>query len=222
MQSALKDKLNLLGDRVFPGMDASHVITLYLLVPLSIGAVLGWYRAGYAAEYPLAVSMFEWLTNFFALWVAFDLGTRLIAFLLKPWTPPLWIMLGLGGISGVAVSRPLRVVIRDVAGGLAPEGKPDIAFPPDLVWQEYVFAYASVVAVPILIWVVVNYIYAEALGVPRYGYLSKKSSAGRRLRESGSPAGVEQVEVPEFATRLSAGTDQSPTGRRSLPACLYG
>lgn len=191
-------------------MDGRQVVTLYLLVPVGIGAVLGWYRAGYTADYPLAVSLFEWLTNFFALWIAFDLGSRLIAFLLRPWTPPLWGILVVGGIAGVAVSRPLRNVIRDLSGALAPDARPEIAFPPNLVWEEYVFAYASVVAVPILIWVVVNYIYAEALGVPRYGHLAKKVDAGRRLRAlEGEQEDVGSLppEPPEFVRKLAGGAD---------------
>lgn len=213
MAVAFKDRLDSFGQWAFPGLDGRQVATLYLGVPLAIGATLGWYRAGYAAEYPLAVSLFEWTTNFFALWIAFDLGSRLISFLLKPWTPPLWLILVLGGVAGVAVSRPLRSVLRDISGSFAPDVRLEIAFPAGLVWEEYVFAYASVVAVPILIWVVVNYIYAEGLGVPRYGVLSDKSAAGRRLRQAEERHEGEDSEasqpaiVPEFVKRLTAGPD---------------
>ncbi len=213
MAVAFKDRLDSFGQWAFPGLDGRQVVTLYLGVPLAIGAILGWYRAGYAAEYPLAVSLFEWTTNFFALWIAFDLGSRLISFLLKPWTPPLWLILVLGGIAGVAVSRPIRSVLRDVSGSFAPDVRPEIAFPAGLVWEEYVFAYASVVAVPILIWIVVNYVYAEGLGVPRYGVLSDKSEAGRRLRQFGEQQEGElrvesmPVATPEFVKKLTAGPD---------------
>lgn len=210
MLSNFNTQLASVSDRLFPGMDGRQILAFYLLVPVGIGAVLGWYRAGYTAEYPLAVSLFEWLTNFFALWIAFDLGSRLIAFLLRPWTPPLWSILIVGGFAGVAVSRPLRSVIRDLSGNLAPGGQPEIAFPPDLVWEEYVFAYASVVAVPILIWVVVNYIYAEALGVPRYGYLSNKAESGRRLRKMSEQTADQDLpppKLPEFARKLNGGAD---------------
>jgi len=44
-------------------------------------------------------------------------------------------------------------------------------FPAGMVWDEFVFAYASVIAMPILLWVVTNYVFANGLGVPRYGYV---------------------------------------------------
>ena len=158
-------------ERLFPGMQSRQVFTLYAVIPVAIGAVLGWYRAGYTADYPLSVSLFEWVTNFYMLWVAFDLGSRLIAFLFWPWQAPFWLVLILGGVAGVAVSRPLRVLVRGVAGDMAPEAQQDILFPAGMVWDEFVFAYASVIAMPILLWVVTNYVFANGLGVPRYGYV---------------------------------------------------
>lgn len=211
MLSNLKVRMAGLGNRLFPGMEVRQVVTLYLAVPLSIGAVLGWYRAGYASDYPLGVSLLDWLLNFVTLWIAFDLGTRLTAFLLRPWTPPLWGILVVGGVAGVAVSRPLRGVIRDMTSGLAPQAQVNIAFPPDLVWEEYVFAYASVIAVPILIWVVVNYIYAEALSVPRYGHVAKRGDGGDTAptpETAGSVDGATKIKslpVPEFVTKLTTG-----------------
>lgn len=207
----LKTRLTSLGETLFPGMDMRQAATLYLLVPVGIGAVLGWYRAGYAADYPLAVSLLDWLMNFVTLWIAFDLGSRLIAFLLRPWTPALWVILVVGGVAGVAVSRPIRSVIRDVTGSLAPTAPTETAFPPNLVWEEYVFAYAGVIAVPILIWVVVNYIYVSALGVPRFGHVGKHSDAKRALEavvdgeegENGRPE--PSPAQPEFMKKLSGG-----------------
>ena len=52
------------AERLFPGMDGRQIVILYIAVPLTIGALLGWYRAGYATNYPLAVSLFEWVVNF--------------------------------------------------------------------------------------------------------------------------------------------------------------
>lgn len=212
MAGALKHKaeawLESAMDRAFPGMESGHIVTLYLVIPLALGAVLGWYRAGYTAEYPLAVSLFEWTANFLVLWIAFDLGSRLIAFLFKPWPAPLWVILILGGIAGVAVSRPVRTAVRGVAADMAPEAQQDISFPAGMVWEEFVFAYASVVAMPILIWMVANYVYANGLGVPRYGYLSAKAAAGWLLQsdsEPGSAAAEADPLPPDFAKRLTVG-----------------
>jgi hypothetical protein len=214
----LKEKLESFVQIVFPFMGARQIVTFYILVPVSIGAILGWYRAGYTAEYPLAVSLFEWIANFFALWFAFDLGSRLTAFLLRPWTPPLWVILVLGGLAGVAVSRPLRSVIRDMAGYLSPGIRTDIGFPPDLIWQEFVFAYLGVITVPILIWVLVNYVYYEAFQVPRYGCNGHKQKAVDDSLDAGSGTGQSnavtdlrplQVNAhsPEFMKCLAVGQD---------------
>lgn len=203
MAWALKERagdwLDALAERLFPGMEGRHILILYVATPIAIGALLGWYRAGYATNYPLAVSLFEWVINFFTLWIAFDLGSRLVAFLFRPWPAPLWLILVLGGLAGVAVSRPLRGVVRDMAGNLAPEARPDLSFPPGMVWEEYVFAYASVIAMPIFIWVVVNAVYAYNLGVPRYGFRSQGPMSGN-AQEAEKPAGP-----PEFVKRLSLG-----------------
>ncbi|MEQ9109500.1 MAG: LytTR family DNA-binding domain-containing protein [Rhodospirillaceae bacterium] len=217
-QSAIKDRFKALGNVVFPFMSGRQVVTFYVLVPVSIGAILGWYRAGYTAEYPIAVSLFEWIANFFALWVAFDLGSRLAAYLMRPWTPPLWLILILGGLAGVAVSRPLRSFIRDMAGHLSPGIKTDIGFPPDLIWQEFVFAYLGVITVPIMIWVLVNYVYHEALHLPRYGCHGQKKTlmpdpipVGAKFTHRNTNADQRPLPLnmhpPEFMKRLTAGAD---------------
>ena len=184
-------------ERLFPGMEGRQILVLYVAIPIAIGAVLGWYRAGYTTNYPLAVSVFEWVTNFFLLWIAFDIGTRLVAFLLRLWSAPLWLLLILGGVAGVAVSRPLRTVIREMASDMAPGAQPDLTLPSDMVWEEYIFVYASVIAVPIFIWLVINYIFARNLGIPRYGHRLKDMTDGTQ-EEGDQPAGP-----PEFTKRLS-------------------
>lgn len=192
-----------------PGMQGRQIVALYIVVPIAIGALLGWYRAGYAADYPLSVSLFEWIANFYALWIAFDLGSRLIAFLLRPWAGPLWLTLMLGGAAGVAVSRPLRDVVRNVSAGFAPEARQDISLPDGLVWQEYVIAYVGVIAMPILIWVVVNYVFAVVLGAPRYGYRHEGAGIGSVEPEPQSPEVLSSPNQhplnPEFVSRLSGG-----------------
>ncbi len=180
-------------------MQKRQALGLFVLIPVGIGATLGWYRAGYTADYPLAVSLFEWTSNFVLLWLAFEIGSRFASFLLRPWTPPLWGVLVLGGIAGVAISRPVRSLVREASAGLAPEVRAEVSFPDGLVWEEFVFAYASVVAVPILIWVVVNYIYVQAFDVERFGH--------RRSEKSDQSEPAAPTPVPEFIKQLSAGPD---------------
>jgi hypothetical protein len=184
-------------DRVLAGMPARQAIGLFLLFPAGIGATLGWYRAGYTADYPLAVSLFEWMANFVLLWIAFEIGSRLASFLMRPWTPPLWGVLILGGIAGVAISRPVRTAVRDFSARFVPDVQAEVSFPDGLVWEEYVFAYASVVAVPIIIWVVANYIYVQAFGVERFGH--------RRVPESKPEDGPKPLPIPDFVKQLAAG-----------------
>ncbi len=195
------DWADAVAERLFPGMDGRQILILYVVIPLAIGSVLDWYRAGYATNYPLAVSLFEWVVNFFTLWIAFDVGSRLVALLMRPRLAPLWLILILGGVVGVVVTRPLRVVVRDVTGSMAPEARPDISFPEGMGWEEFVFAYASVIAMPILIWLVVNLIYAHSLGVPRYGHHAQ--SVGRADQTDGS----DPAEPPEFTKRMTLGPD---------------
>jgi len=201
LKKALEDRVDYWLERLFPGMNGRQTLTLYLVTPLAIGALLGWYRAGYATNYPLAISLFEWTVNFFTLWIAFDLGSRAIAFLFRVWSAQLWLVLILGGIAGLALSQPLRVLVSGIAGNIAPNAQPDLIFPAGTVWQEYVFAYASVTAMPILIWVLVNILYARTFGVPRYGYHSQKKPI-QTNDDSHSP-----IRTPEFVKRLSLGTD---------------
>lgn len=192
-------KSGALWGRVFPGIHVRQAVGLFILIPTGIGATLGWYRAGYTADYPLAVSLFEWTTNFVLLWLAFELGSRFASFLMRPWTPPLWVVLILGGIAGVAISRPVRSVVRDISARFAPEVMAEVSFPDGLVWEEFVFAYASVVAVPIIIWIVVNYIYVQTFNVERFGH--------RRTEEEQPAADPVPVQIPEFVKQLTAGPD---------------
>jgi hypothetical protein len=77
----------------------------FLGIPFFLGVLQGATRAGAAQHLPWPLGMLFWVSASIGVWACLYGGTRLTAFALKPWRPPLWILLVVGALVGSLVGR---------------------------------------------------------------------------------------------------------------------
>lgn len=95
-----------------PGMRPLQVVQFFLVLPLCIGIFLGAARIG--AQQFVTVGHHIAYATFFAVlsWICYGIGAQCIAWVLRPWRPPLMVVLLLGNVGGgFALWWPLRDVL---------------------------------------------------------------------------------------------------------------
>lgn len=141
-------------------------IWFYVGVPLVLGFMLGWTQVGRAAEWPKSIALLYWLGFTFGSFYLLDLGTRPIAWLLRPRGVPLWITLVLGqlAVGWIALLPLVRLYTAWIhtflpaalTGPLQSSSFPELLqrLPSNLVF-----------------WTGLNLFFFYALGMARFGYI---------------------------------------------------
>lgn len=146
----------------------------YLGVPLLLGFLLGWWRVGRSAEWPLALAVVYWTGTALISTALQAAGTGTLALALRRLHSPLWLTLLLGQlVSGALLVMPAlngwRVLLREFVYP---------AMPVDLRWFGFdnVFQRMPTNA---LLWVGLNLLFFHGLRMPRFGYQPTTPSATR-------------------------------------------
>ncbi len=85
-------------------MNLQQRLTFYVLVPLLPALPLGIYQAGYGKLLSPLGSVALWCATWLISWLGCEIGTRLTAVALKPWRPPLLLLLVAGAVLNTIAS----------------------------------------------------------------------------------------------------------------------
>lgn len=177
------------------------------LIPVLIGFLLGATRAGVALHFPWSVGMAFWVVSSLGTWLCMYAGTALAGLLLRPWRPPLWLILVVGAVLG---SLPGRHVVFATAHGLREHmlsGREPRAMPPLELSGEFVVYYLQGWAGVYAVWLVLGLLFDRFLGFPRY------SRPGAELAVP-TARGAE----PAASSAEGASGPSGPEGARTAPA----
>lgn len=166
-------------------MPLPQVLAFYLGIPLLMAAVFGLNHAGLGRHFTIAQGIPYWIGIWVPLWLLLDACTRGFALALRPWSPPLWLVLLIGATAAAFASRPYVMWyvphFRDWLPADGPSPVPTLQG----LWGELdrVLGFAGLP----LFWMAINYYYDRVLGVPRY--------RGRLLELSAPPPGAAAAAV---------------------------
>jgi hypothetical protein len=171
-----------------PSQDEDRQRTLriwfYVGVPLVVGFMLGWTQVGRAAEWPKSIALLYWVGFSFGSLYLLDLGTRPIAWLLRPRGVPLWITLVIGQLAvGWLAILPLVRLYTAWIHTLLPAaltGPLQSSSFPELLQR---------LPSNLLFWAGLNLFFFYALGMARFGYappLRGRAASAERLDRSDS------------------------------------
>lgn len=180
-------------------MPLRHALAFYLGIPLLLAALNGANHAGLAHSMSVSMGIVYWVGLCVPLWLAFDVMTRAVAVMLRPWAPPLWVVLFAGSVAGLAVVPPYvdwYVAAVAPALGSSPQG-----FQAVRLLEMRVSELDRVLGVVIwpLFWICVNYYYDRMLSIPRYRGRIMELEAAPATGAGAAAAGSEEsvhVQVP--------------------------
>jgi hypothetical protein len=178
-------------------MPLRHALAFYLGIPLLLAALNGANHAGLAHSMSVSLGIVYWVGLCVPLWLAFDVMTRAVAIAMRPWAPPLWLVLCAGSLAGLAVVPPyVEWYVDSVSPAL---GSTTDGFQAVRLLEMRVSELDRVLGMAIwpMFWICVNYYYDRMLSIPRYrGRIMELSAPGGATGKP-TPAPAEQAaQVP--------------------------
>ena len=191
-------------------MPRAHVIVFYLGIPLLMSVIFGINHTGLARFLPPLIGIPYWAGIWIPFLLLLDVCTRSSAFALRPWSPPLWLILFLGSAVALFVVSPYVAWYVELVRPPAAKG----------LWQPPPSPYAMLADIERLIgfagtplfWIAINYYYDRILGIPRYlGQLVELAGDARDVHPDAQESGPGVAPHPP-ARQEEAGTEQSMPG----------
>jgi hypothetical protein len=183
---------------------------LYLVPPLLMALPLGMYRAGLGLPAPL--SLILWGSICLISWWLSEAFAHLASRVLRPWSPPLWLILTVGYLLNLWISSLYNVPI---VAALIEYGRvpltPDLAayfeLERSLVDPHYLLMLLRAGAAGLVIWLTVNLLFQRLTGTNRFAARTPVFASGPELQAParvaptpGAPAAVEAPATPVAQT----------------------
>ena len=186
-------------------MPLPQVLAFYLGIPLLMAAMFGLNHAGLGRHFTIAQGIPYWAGIWVPFWLLLDAASRGSALALRPWSPPLWLVLLIGAVLAAWSSRPYIAWYVSQFRDWLPDGAPSRvpALPGSWRQLDQLLGFAGLP----LFWIAINYYYDRILGVPRY--------RGRLLELNPAAAFETGAAVPDTIVRPEA--DRSPPVPPSSP-----
>lgn len=145
---------------------------LYLVPPLLMALPLGMYRAGIGLPAPL--SLILWASVCLISWWLSEAFSHLAARLLRPWHPPLWLVLTLGYLLNLWISSLYNVPIVAVLVEyghvpVTPDLAAYFALERSLVDPHYLLMLLRAGIAGLVVWLTVNLLFERLTGTQRFG-----------------------------------------------------
>lgn len=176
------------------------LLAFYIGVPVSIALVFGWMGATRTAGWDRGLAISYWLVLNFSGWWLTDLSCRASAVVLRPWHPPLWLVL----ITGYLLHGPLQVLAaRQIIPWFQSHLPPDVVTKPLPTWgmDQAIDNFMP----GIVTWFAISYLFYAWLGLPRYGYVYGGA------RPAVAPVAGSTIDTPGRATPQPRPTPSAPT-----------
>ncbi len=192
-----------------PGMSLLQAFQFFLLLPLCMGIFLGAARIG--AQQFVTVGHHIAYATFFAVlsWLCYGIGAKCIAWVLRPWRPPLMVVLLVGHIAGgFALWWPLRDVLN---AGFEAFLRPGSVFAP--FWPPPAENLGSWVAFSIqgiAWWLLANWGDFRYRRVPRFGFVPPAPATPAAPPLPVAPAASEPTAPPAMPAAAAGAGNAAP------------
>lgn len=164
-----------------------HLLVFYVGIPGMVAVLFGLNHAGMGRFLPVEVGVAYWLGIFIPAWLMLDACSRLGAAVLRPWSPPLWLVLLIGSVTAMFLLQPYAVWHSGLYASQLPPGvRYEVAAPlPSILgaWERL----TGYIATPFF-WIAINYYYDRILDIPRYRGSLLEIMPRPRSEQIGAPA----------------------------------
>jgi len=196
------------GADIYPGLRAAS--TFYVVIPLAIALLYTLMRSGLAALMPFYKGLFLWTLLMLPGWWAAHGVATVMYHVLRPWTPPLWLICVLGSVGQALLLSPFyRTTHAWAITHLTTAGHVEGDWPLPAFTIAYAVSLLWVLAPGAIIWTAFNYFYDRVLDVPRFRY--------RHPATSGTPT---PAAAPPDESKPSSSVEPAPAQAPAPPTLL--
>jgi hypothetical protein len=198
------------------GRSLRQILEFHFLLPFGIGLFLGAVRIG-AQQFETIGHHMAYTALFSVLsWICYGLGAKLMSWVLRPWHPPLLVVLLTGYfVGGFGLWWPLRDVLNGFfVSALVPGSAFGSFWPPP---AEDLSGYIAMTAQGLAWWLLVNWLDFRLRRVPRFGFVPP-AVIPPAVREEPAPA----AEANASAIATTSQPAGEPRLASRLPANLRG
>ncbi|MBB5684924.1 LytTR family DNA-binding domain-containing protein [Sphingobium boeckii] len=186
-----------LRDTLFSPEDVKSFLVVFAIME-AIALPLGWLNAGRTSGWPIESAMVFWIGASLLTLVVYEFTTRGARILLKPWQPPLWVVL----IAGAILATPLLELGKHVY-----VLRFQSAFVLEDLWRPAPSTSLGAVAprqtVNILMWLLINLALVHYHGLQRFGYRRTHMQPALQPSSIGSEGIIHPaLSPPAFAMRI--------------------
>lgn len=176
-------------------------LLFFLLIPALIGVLLGANRAGVALFFPWPVGILFWSLTTVGVWFLLYLGAALSGVLLRPWNPPLWLILLSGAVIGSFPARYLMYYSVETLSGFLLDGREPQPVPAVTLSWEFLGYYLRAWFGVFALWTAVGLFFDRWFGFPRFGRNEARGECERERKDgavsaSGTPTAGHPAAVP--------------------------
>lgn len=166
----------------------------------SLALPLGWLNAGRTRDWPTETAIFYWIGAGLVTLVVYEFTTRTACVILKPWHPPLWVVLLAGTILGtplLELGKHFYVDAFQTTLVVEELWRPGPSTSPATITQRQ--------TVNVLIWLLINLALVRYHGLERFGYRKPQAKPSRPEPVAAATSDIPlaaAVAPPAFALRI--------------------
>jgi hypothetical protein len=188
-------------------------VGFYVVLPLLVGLMLGGNQAGLASFMPWSWSVVYWIGMSLGVWTIFHLSTMMTAYLLRPWTGALVLVLLLGALIGSFPARAAIYWYSPFFEAYLTGGRSVRPMPPASLTAEFLLRHLQLWSPLFILWAAANWAADRWLGFPRYG---KSPPTSTRSESGGGDISLAAIDG------ASVGGTGSPSATAPLHAVASG
>lgn len=204
------------GDITFPDQERANrkmsplqYLAFLFLPPLILGLIAGISEAGSVAFSSKAAHIGFSLVSYAYNWLALELLSQIASRILRPWHPPLWLVLVIGTLLATQVHAPFTALRDPLFAPYLAEGSHFFeTWPWNYSDPDYLTEGGLAFLSRLLVWLPMNFLLVVALKISRLGESRFFSAASAPVLSGGNPP-VRETVAPRNPAQDEAGAEPS-------------
>jgi hypothetical protein len=142
----------------------------YLVIPSAFGLVLGVNQSGIALHLTWGMAIAYWIGLTMTMWIGLHICTQVTALALRPWRPPLLLVLSVGALLASVPMRRIIYAYTDLYSPFLLHGRTVQTFKPFSLEPEFLSQHFRLWAGVFVVWTFTNVVLDRYMRMPRYRF----------------------------------------------------